>query len=140
MPHSLGYKAEKIFFKLIEGLEYIPGENKKLNQEPGTFVPCSIEVIDQSKYYCVVSFCHYLEQNGDLMRDPEMTFLVLTGEGMRTGEKVIPMSFRNDFAGVDRESVVLINGKVTYNAKEQLDQTRFARTWMQNLSHQQLVK
>jgi len=41
----------------------------KLDNNP-SYMSLSIEIIEKT----VISLCHYGEQNGDLMRDPEMIF------------------------------------------------------------------
>ena len=53
-----------------------------------------------------VSVAHYGEQNGDAMRDPEITFLVAPSAG---GTTWTPLTFENSYMGcyqVDRKSVV----------------------------------
>jgi len=53
----------------------------------------------------LVAVSHTYEQNGDLMRDPEIVFLV-------TGDIWTPMSFRNDSVGVYRESMIIEDGDI----------------------------
>ena len=43
-----------------------------------------------------ISVCHYGEQNGDLMRDPEMCFEL----GLGGGAHLNPFYWRNDYAGI----------------------------------------
>jgi hypothetical protein len=45
----------------------------------------------------LVSLCHYREQNGDLMRDPDMVFLLYD---LPDGAAAEPISFRNDYLGM----------------------------------------
>jgi hypothetical protein len=43
------------------------------------YMPLSVEVIGQSaEGNRLIAICHYGEQNGDLMRDPEMVFEIHT--------------------------------------------------------------
>ncbi len=47
-----------------------------------------------------ISVAHYGEQNGDLMRDPEMCFKL----GLAGGPHLNPFYFRNDYMGVEQWS------------------------------------
>ena len=84
------------------------------------------------------SLCHYSEQNGDLMRDPEMCFLVLTDS---EGEwHVYGHYYRNDLAfGYESESI-LFEETPKVKRKMQKDQMDFARIWINNLKEQGFVK
>ena len=65
------------------------------------FMPLSVEHIGQSaEGNRLIAICHYGEQNGDLMRDPEMVFELFTHDE-RSGAE--PLSFRNDYLGVLQE-------------------------------------
>ena len=68
-------KAEAIFRKLTEGLVKV-GDHRKINNAPGSFMAVSIEIIGRSGLGPLVSVAHYYEQNGDLMRDPDVVFLI----------------------------------------------------------------
>lgn len=46
----------------------------------------------------LVSLCHYREQNGDLMRDPDMVFLLYD---LPDGAAAEPISFRNDYLAME---------------------------------------
>ncbi len=64
---------------------------------PGS-MPLSVEEIGSSGVgYRLVSLCHYGEQNGDLMRDPDMVFLF---HNVSDGAAAEPVSFRNDYLGI----------------------------------------
>lgn len=79
------------------------------------------------------SVAHYYEQNGDLMRDPEMIFY-------RAGAGAwFPTYFRQDNMGIEWESVVFeADGKVKdYRKRMQADQAAFANIWMRNIKEQQ---
>jgi hypothetical protein len=77
--------------------------------------------------------------NGDLMADPDMVFEIAgTGNEM----KMYPISYRNDYMGVDRE-VYGLNDKgraVTVNLREKASEESFARTWNKNIADQGFVK
>lgn len=80
-----------------------------------------------------VSVCHYYEQNGDLMRDPEMVFNV----HLDLHGTTFPAYFRQDgmFA---REDTVFFeeNGKKLYHPKMLKSLKSFSRTWALNLRAQ----
>ena len=100
------------------------------------YMPLSIESIGTSPDgNRLISLCHYGEQNGDLMRDPEMVFeLFIHGEASAAE----PLSFQNDYLGVLQE-VYRYNdtGKKTHvNTRLKQELTSFAKTWFQNLKEQ----
>ena len=70
----------------------------KLDNKSGLYMPIIFEILGQSAdiqgmKLDIVSMAHYYVQNGDLMADPEMTFLC----GEAGGEFIVmPGSFRND--------------------------------------------
>jgi len=102
---------------------------------PG-FMPLSVEDIGQSNDgNRLISICHYGEQNGDLMRDPDMVFEIHVWEDAPAAE---PLSFRNDYMGllqvVYRYDEV---GKKTHvNPKLKQELKSFAKTWFHNLKDQ----
>ena len=71
---------------------------------PG-FMPLSVEDIGQSgDGNRLIPICHYGEQNGDLMRDPDMVFEIHAWVHAAAAE---PLSFRNDYMGLLQEGVPL---------------------------------
>lgn len=81
-----------------------------------------------------LSIAHYGEQNGDLMRDPEMCFEL--ANPLRLGWLMTPFYFRNDYLGVEQVSR-------TRDAKNYIcypdlfrQHEDFARTWDKNLRAQ----
>jgi len=84
----LNNKAEKIFFKIIDG---ISPENpvNKIGEKGQVFMQVVAEKIyHHNQYGKVYAVGHYFEQNGDRMSDPEMTFLVNEDDN-----RVYPLSF-----------------------------------------------
>ena len=100
------------------------------------YMPLSLENIGHSaEGNRLVSICHYGEQNGDLMRDPDMVFEFHTWTDTRMAE---PISYRNDYMGINQE-VYRYNdiGKKTHvDTKLKADLKAFARTWFSNLKQQ----
>jgi hypothetical protein len=67
---------------------------------PG-YMPLSVEEIGSSEDgQRLVSLCHYGEQNGYLMRDPDMVFLF---HHVPEGVAAEPVSYRTDYLGIVQE-------------------------------------
>jgi hypothetical protein len=82
-----------------------------------------------------VSVAHYAEQNGDAMRDPEITFLVTPGEQDTTWT---PLTFENSYLGC-YQVVAQVTKAGLIEAKEarlMRDLRDFANQWDINLKHQ----
>ncbi len=100
------------------------------------YMPLSIETIGTSADgNHLIAICHYGEQNGDLMRDPEMVFELLTHGELSVAE---PLSFQNDYLGVLQEVYRYDEaGKKTHvNTRLKAELKSFARMWFQNLRDQ----
>jgi hypothetical protein len=81
----------------------------------------------------LVSVAHYGEQNGDLMRDPEIVFEVVAGGWQ-------PVSIQQDYLGSYREAVFVgADGKVYIRPAEVRDIQAFARIWDRNTKYQGFV-
>jgi hypothetical protein len=79
-----------------------------------------------------LSVCHYGEQNGDLMRDPEMMFeLGLAGE-----QHLDPFYWRNDYVAVEQWSRFIAEGQYVCQTKLHRQQVEFAKQWDMNLRSQ----
>ena len=109
-----------------------------LRIENPPFMRLVIEVVGQifPNGSCEVSVGHYGEQNGDAMRDPEITFLVIPSEDGEWQWK--PLTFLNDYVGVLQQAA-------SYDEEgnlEELDppQSReihlFSKMWDVNLKQQ----
>ena len=85
----------------------------------------------------LISVAHYGEQNGDLMRDPEMVF-----EIERNGEqiKMTPTYWRNDYVGKEEFSAVEQEGRWLVLSALLKAHTEFAKTWDANLKAQSFVE
>jgi len=113
----------------------------KLDNSQGTFMPLSFEILGQSAdlqgvRFDIVSMAHYfVVQNGDLMSDPEMTFLYAEINGEHI---VIPGSYRLDGLGINQESVRYTKKEGwRFNKALQMEHTRFAEMWLKNIKSQQ---
>ena len=100
------------------------------------YMPLSVEEIGSSgDGYRLVSLCHYGEQNGDLMRDPDIVFLF---HNLPDGMAAEPVSFRNDYLGIVQEVYRYDEtGRRTHvvpSLKQELKE--FAESWFANLKDQ----
>lgn len=100
------------------------------------YMPLSVEEIGSSgDGQRLVSLCHYGEQNGDLMRDPDMVFLF---HNLPDGMAAEPVSFRNDYLGIVQEVYRYDEtGRRTHvvpSLKQELRE--FAESWFANLKDQ----
>lgn len=128
---SLSKTATQVFLSLIEGL-HSPGDSRKIDNTDGTFMAVHVELIHQNQHGRHFSIAHYYEQNGDLMCDPDMTFLVTSDT------QVFPMTFRQDgYFQINQVAVFFPDESLRYYPKMQADITRFANTWMKNIRNQQ---
>ena len=103
---------------------------------PG-YMPLSVEEIGSSgDGYRLLSLCHYGEQNGDLMRDPDIVFLF---HNVPDGMAAEPVSFRNDYLGLSQEVYRYDEtGRRTHvlsSLKQELKE--FAESWFANLKDQE---
>ena len=125
MVRILGKNATKIFMELIRGVDY--DNPKKLSNGNG-FMPVSIEQTGDTKQGKIYSIAHYYEQNGDLVTDPDMTFLLTNG-------CVMPLTFEQGGLGIYQVAVDLDTNK--YSARVLSDLVKFANMWMRNIKQQQ---
>src|SRR5437762_10052764 len=76
-----------------------------------------------------ISVAHYGEQNGDLMRDPEMCFEL----GFAGGPHLEPFYFRNDYLGIEQWSCTIERGHYVHLSGLHEQHKQFARQWDNNL-------
>jgi len=124
-------KAGAVLDKLTEGLNEL-GAHKKIDNSEA-FMAVYIEYIEDTNWGPLFSVAHYYEQNGDLMRDPEMIFL------RARDRKYYPTYFRQDGSlGLEQNSVIIESGTVKGFLPSIQDEHRdFANRWMQNIQDQQ---
>jgi hypothetical protein len=86
-----------------------------------------------------LSVAHYGEQNGDAMRDPEITFLVVPSE---QGTTWTPLSFENSYMGAWQvAATVTPEGRLNVrNSRFQRDLRVFSNQWDRNLQQQGFVE
>jgi hypothetical protein len=128
----LNDKATAIFRKLTEGLKKV-GDHQQWNNG-NSFMAACVEIIGRTGLGPLVSIAHYYEQNGDLMRDPDVIFLI------GADENIYPISFRQDNLGTYLESAVVENGQWKVRTKMQADLCSFCNQWMRNINDQQQLR
>jgi hypothetical protein len=128
---AINTRAKKIMDILTEMCTHL-GDHDKFHTE-GPFMDVSVECIGKCNLGPMFSIAHYYEQNGDLMRDPEMCF-IKGGDG-----EYYPYYYRLDGLGIEQEAVTWdIDGTVKrVNPLWQRSQAAFAGTWMRNIKNQQ---
>jgi hypothetical protein len=81
-----------------------------------------------------ISVAHYGEQNGDLMRDPEMCFELSNPLG--SGWSMTPHYFRNDYLGVEQYSRYRDGSNYVCVPGLYRQHENFARLWDKNIRAQ----
>lgn len=102
---------------------------------PG-YMPLSVEEIGFSEDgHRLVSLCHHREQNGDLMRDPDMVFMF---HNLPVCPAAEPVSYRNDYLGIFQEVYRYDEtGRRTHVLPTlKQDLREFAHTWLATLRDQ----
>ena len=102
---------------------------------PG-YLPLSVEEIGTSRDgHRLVSLCQYGEQNGDLMRDPDIVFQF---HNLPDGMAAEPVSFRNDYLGIVQDVYRYDEtGRRTHVVSSlKQDLKEFARAWFVSLREQ----
>lgn len=86
-----------------------------------------------------VSFCHYGEKNGDLMRDLEVCFEILPDETGLVPDRtsLFAYEYRNDYAGFC--SSVFDGGAHNRRLATANEIKNFARMWAKNLAEQGFI-
>lgn len=129
---SINKKAQRIMDRLTDGLDS-DYPLRTVDSSGGTYMAVHVELIGTVELGPVYSVAHYYEQNGDMMRDPDVEFIKAKVDG-----KYYPISFRNDGLGVMQEAVVFEDKKVKgIRIKQQRDIATFCGSWMSNINQQQ---
>lgn len=110
--------------QILGPLERLPDAAK---MEAGGFMALHLDVLNRAPHETLISLAHYYEQNGDLVPDPDMTFVIRHATHPELAATVEARSFQNlmHFEEVERD-----DGSVTAQTAR-LD--AFALTWMRNL-------
>lgn len=129
MRNALDKRASEILRALLAL------QTSKIDNTDEAYMPVYIEIIDRSETYKHISLAHYGEQNGDMMRDPEMLFAL-----HKETRQFIPYYYRNDYMGVEQYSVKWTDEGILLNRRLQADHTTFANQWLRNIAAQQGIR
>lgn len=128
---AINKKADKFYHACINAIPR-GGTAFKLDTSK-TYMPLCVERIGGNRFGLFYSFAHYGEQNGDLMRDPDVVMLSAMG-------RLYPVSFRNDYLGINGEYVEFDeSNRVKIYKRKQADLASFCGIWAQNIMEQQGV-
>lgn len=129
---AIAQNAATILNRLTQELKFV-GDHQRFDLSPGVFMAAYVELIHETDWGPVFSVAHYYEQCGDLMRDPEMTFL------RSAAGHYYPLSFQQDNLGLYQESVLFGEDghPAKFFPKLQHDQANFAGHWLRNIQEQQ---
>lgn len=97
------------------------------------FMDLTVENLYTNDHYGnpIYSITHYGKQNGDAMRDPDMTFSV-----NRESETIIPLTFQNDYMGIYQEIIQERHGKLMYCVSLLKELDDFMWMWLKNIKDQ----
>ena len=126
----------KTYQSFAKALTALLGTDTAVRIRVEGYMPLSIESIGTSADgNRLISLCHYGEQNGDLMRDPEMVFELFAHDEASAAE---PLSFQNDYMGLLQEVYCYDESGKKTHVKRRLkaELKSFARTWFTNLKEQ----
>jgi len=127
---KLNKGSKKVFLELVKGLNYDNLHRKIENSK--SFMAVAVDyLVEIPKIGNIFAIAHNYIQNGDVMADPDMEFLVSSVDG-----EVYPMTYQN--GGYYSKGAEIREGQIFQNAKVQADIASFANTWMKNIKHQQL--
>lgn len=142
---KLNKTATRIFCVLLKKLN---GQQHFKITAP-EYMPLSVERLDEDIQTAfgkgtLYSICHYYEQNWDLMRDPEMCFIVVDNrqhskDYLAVG--IFPQMYQLDSLGLYEESIRIENDVVTNCITTwQKGHCSFANQWMKNIAQQGFLK
>jgi hypothetical protein len=131
---ALNKTATAIFLHIVKQCEAAE-ENALKIQNNDAFMPLHVELLYTANDGKIFSFSHYYEQNGDLVPDPDMTFL----QYAKNPELIIPCTFQNSYTY--QEVCSLEGGKWMVKSKRDLKSlVSFSNMWMKNIKEQQELK
>ena len=109
-----------------------PGLHLRIDHAP--YMPLVIEAMAESGPCGLpaLSVCHYGEQSGDSMRDPEMCFEL----GLAGDASLNPFYWRNDYIGLEQWSRFLTSAGYGFHRELYQQHLSFARVWERNLRSQ----
>jgi hypothetical protein len=123
-------------------LEKVGGYRRELylRVENPPYQPLVIEAIPESGPLGLrcLSVAHYGEQNGDLMRDPEMCFEL--SNPLHLGFSLVSYYWRNDYVGIEQYSRSIQGDHYLFDSRLNAEHENFAALWDRNLRSQGFVE
>ena len=129
LTKTLDRRAAEIFRSMLAL------QTTKIDNSDGTYMPVYLELIGRIDKYDFFSLAHYGQQNGDAMRDPEMLFAL-----HKDTRQFIPYYYRNDYCGIEENSVRWSEDGIALNPRLQASHTTFANQWLRNIAAQQGIQ
>ncbi|HMF70425.1 MAG TPA: hypothetical protein VK616_03065 [Flavitalea sp.] len=138
---KINEQATRIFCRLLQKLN---GQQHLKIQSDG-FMPLTIERLEENiltpfGVATVYSLCHYYEQNGDAIRDPEMCFLVIDNRknfNDYPAIEIYPQMYQQDNLGLFEESIRIENSQIkSYIKVWRYSHCSFANIWLRNIVQQ----
>ena len=127
---QLSSESTKVLNQMIGMMS---GWGIKIDNSNGKFMPVFISATyddDRSKIFTVG---HYHSEEGDILADPEMQFLLDTVTG-----SYFPLYYRQDALEIENFSVKIDDGLILgVNKPLQAEHTEFANHWLRNIRSQQ---
>lgn len=126
----LGKRARKTFDRIVERL----GENDhiKINNDEN-FMPLYVERRRSIQHGEEISLAHYYKQNGDLVSDPYMVFIIY-----KNSNEVSPM-FMEQGGHLFSQGIIEKEGRLFADPKRVRDMISFSNMWLKNLKFQQNI-
>lgn len=128
----------KIFVALLDKMQ--GKQHLKIENEPFMHLTIEKVVEDFQTPWGITqqySLCHYYLQNGDLIQDPELCFLVADQQDSDGQVKIFPYTFYQANVGLYQEPISFVDGKIfRYDQQTQADITAFANHWLRNIKAQ----
>ncbi|MFA5575348.1 MAG: hypothetical protein WC994_09910 [Brumimicrobium sp.] len=137
-PYQLNLIPSAIFAQIVAKVEETENKHLKFDNSSRAFMPLSVEFLQDvvlfgEKTAKIFSFSHYYKQNGDLVPDPDMTFLFFYSENQPI---VLPCTFQDN--RIYQEAIFMGDAKKwQVNVKLAKSLASFSNIWLKNIKEQQ---
>lgn len=133
-PGGLIVKNVQAIIDVFGGLEKLK-DNPISLKVPG-FMPLSVEIVGKGpRGGPLISIMHTYEQNGDLMRDPDLVVELIPPVNWW-----LPVSFQQDNLGIFQEAVLLDGDRLITHSRLVDSLKAFMAEWDRNLGQQGFVE